>query len=280
MEREVYADLYILVNTGMDLLCLMITAALTHRKILRRRAVPSALLGGGYALGALLIGMSGWAGVCLDVTAAFLMCCIVFASKGERTRFLVKVTAVYMLVSVFLGGVMTALYSWLNRLDLPMDSLESDGISVWLFAVLAAVSGFLTARGSMFFGLSGKTKSVTVEAVLFGRRVTLRAMVDSGNLLRDPMSGRSVIVAERKKLEGVLPKHFPKTGETVSDHELARKLRLIPAHTATGEGLLTAIIPDSLTVIDGKDRRESDYLIAPISLGERAQGFDALISIE
>ncbi len=280
MEQEVYADLYILVNTGMDLLCLMITAALTHRKILRRRAIPGALFGGIYALIALLVGINGWAGVLLDVAAAFLMCFIVFASKGERTRFLFKVTAVHMLASVFLGGVMTALYAWLNRLELPLDALGKDDVSVWLFAVLAAVSGFLTAKGSMFFGLSGKTRSVTVEAVLFGRRVTLRAMVDSGNLLRDPMSGRSVIVAERRRLTEILPKNFPKEGEMPQDHELARKIRLIPAHTATGEGILTAIIPDSLTVVDGKDRRRSDYLIAPISLGERAQGFDALIPIE
>ena len=280
MEQEVYADLYILVNSGMDLLCLMITAALTHRKILRRRAIPAAIFGGGYALAALLTGLSGFFGVCLDIAAAVLMCAMVFAERGQKAKGLLKITAVYLIASFFLGGVMTALYTWLNRLELPLDMLGEDGISVWIFAALASVSGFLTARGGMFFGLSRKTKSVAVEVVLMGRGIVLRAMVDSGNLLRDPMSGRSVIVADRKKLSAILPKGFPKSGETCEDHELARRLRIIPTRTATGGGFLTAIIPDRLTVVEKGERRESDYLIAPADLGESAKGFDALISIE
>lgn len=280
MQQEVYADLYVLVNTGMDLLCLMISAALTHRKILRRRAILGALFGGLYALGTLLSGVGGVFGVILDVAAAFLMCAIVFADKDTRLLFLWKVTAVYLITSFFLGGVMTALYTWLNRLNLPLDALGEDGISVWLFAVLAAVSGFLTTRGGMFFGLSKKTQSVTVEAILFGQPLRFRAMVDSGNLLRDPLSGRSVIVVERKKLTRILPKNFPKDGELCGDYELAKKIRLIPTHTATGEGMLTAILPDSLTVIDGEGRRAADYLIAPTSLGGRANGFDGLIPME
>lgn len=280
MEQEVYADLYLLVNSGMDLLCLMITAALTHRKILRRRAIPAAIFGGGYALAALLIGMGGAIGVCIDVLAAALMCAMVFAERRQTAKGLFKVTAVYLLASFFLGGVMTALYTWLNRLDLPLNMLGEDGISVWIFAALASVSGFLTARGGMFFGLSRKTKSVAVEVVLMGRGVILQAMVDSGNLLRDPMSGRCVIVADRRKLSHILPKNFPKSGEACEDHELARRLRIIPTQTATGGGFLTAIIPDRLTVIEKGERRPSDYLIAPAELGESAQGFDALISIE
>ena len=280
MEQEVYADLYVLVNSGMDLLCLMITAALTHRKFLRWRGIVAAVLGGGYALAALLMGTGGLPGVCLDVAAAVLMCAVALAERGQSVWGLLKLSAVYLLTSFFLGGIMTALYTWLNRLDLPMDALGEDGVSVWIFAALASVSGILTARGSMLFGLSRKTGSVTVEAVLFGKAVRLRAMVDTGNLLRDPMSGRCVIVADRKKLAAVLPKDFPKAGETCGDHGLAGRLRIIPTQTATGSGFLTAIVPDRLTVIEKNERRESDYLIAPIDLGEGARGFDALISIE
>lgn len=280
MRQEVYADLYILVNTGMDLLCLMITAALLHRKILRRRAIIGALFGGVYALVALLCGFGGLLGVCLDVLAAFAMCMIVFAVKGESFLFLWKVTAVDVIASAFLGGVMTALYTWLNRLELPMEQLGEDGISVWMFAALATISGFLTAKGSMFFGLSQKTKSFTLEAVLFGKRVTLRAMVDSGNFLRDPLSGRSVIVADRKKLERILPIDFPKEGQMNTVHALAKKVRIIPTHTAVGSGMLTAIIPDSLIVIDRNGRHPCDYLIAPVALEGKAKGFDALIPME
>ncbi len=280
MQQEVYADLYVLVNAGMDLLCFMITALLMHRKILRRRAIPGAFLGGLYALGVLLIGAGGFLAIALDLLAMLFMCSIVFYSKEEKLFFLLKVTVVNVIVSAFLGGVMTALYAWLNRLNLPIEVLEGDGISVWIFAILAAISGLLTARGGMFLGISRKTRSVKVEAVLFGTQVTLSALVDSGNFLRDPMGGRGVIVVERKKIAHALPSNFPREGQLNQSAELATKLRLIPARTATGDGMLEAIVPDFLAIVDREGRHEADYLIAPISLGDSAKGFDALIPLE
>ena len=52
-----------------------------------------------------------------------------------------KITAVYVLVSMILGGIMTALYSCLNRLEIPFESLQGDGLSVWLFAALMTAAG-------------------------------------------------------------------------------------------------------------------------------------------
>lgn len=280
MQQEVYADLYVLVNAGMDLLCFMITAMLMHRKILRRRAMAGALLGGLYALTTLLLGTSGILAVVMDILAMLLLCLIVFFSRRERFFFLIKVTAVNVLVSAFLGGVMTALYAWLNRLDLPIETLEGDGLSVWIFAVLAAISGVLTAKGGVFFGLSRKTASVRVEAVLFGTSVSFSAMVDSGNFLKDPLSGRGVIVVERKRIAYALPKHFPEEGQLNTDPVLATKLRLIPTKTATGSGMLEAIVPDALTFTDRDGKHAADYLVAPITLGGSAKGFDALIPLE
>ena len=277
MVQEVYADLYVMVNAGMDLLCLMLTALLTRRSVRRGRLILGALLGGGYALAALLLGAGGLWGICLDVLIAFLMCWVAFGHRGEGIAPLLRATVAQILASAFLGGIMTALYAWLNRLELPLDALGQDGASVWIFAVLAALSGLFTAKGGRWFGRSHRIRAVTLEAVLFGRHVTLRAMVDTGNLLKDPISGRGVIVADRRKLEGVLPRVFPKEGAADLPPELARLVRLIPTGTALGHGMLTAIVPDSLTVVDGGTRQSSDLLIAPAVLEGWREDFDALI---
>jgi hypothetical protein len=70
VQGEVYADLYFLINMGMDLVGLMITAALMHRKGRKWRLVLAAALGGGYALVALLLGLSGWTSLIADLLAA------------------------------------------------------------------------------------------------------------------------------------------------------------------------------------------------------------------
>ena len=283
MEQEVYIDLYWIVNFSMDLLCVMITAKLLHRTGKRWRAVLAALIGGAYAVTALLIGSGGLLGVLGDLGAALLMCVVAFYTRRERLVRVFQATGVQFLVSVLLGGVMTALYSFLNRLHLPWETLEGDGLSVWAFALLTAVAGVATLRGGRLLGLSHKTKSVTLEATVFGKAVVLRAMVDSGNLLRDPVSGRSVIVADADKLMSVLPpslKNACRSGdatEWLRSPAYAHRIRLIPTQGATGHTLLPAIMPERLRLTEGKESRDADYLIAAAPLGKSVDGFDALI---
>ncbi len=287
MVREVYIDLYFLINTSMNLLCLMITASLLHRRVRRLRALFAAAVGGLYAALALIFGTAGIIEFVSDISIAFLMCTITFVSSAMGFRKLLQCTLVQALTSMVLGGIMTALYSLLNQLDLPLESLQGDGLSVWSFALLTAVAGIATARGGRLFGLSGKTKSVNLIVVLFGHEVTLRAMVDSGNLLRDPVSGRSVILTDQKLILPVLPSKIANLctsnvafENVLTDYEIARHVRLIPIHTASGDTILPALLPDKLILTDGKSTYPADYLIAPADLGTHANGFDAVIPSE
>lgn len=285
MEQEVYIDLYFLINACMDLLCIMLTAALLHRFVRRWRAILASVLGGAYAVAALLLGLGGVTGFLLDAFVAVLMCVIGFAGKHLPLRRLLQTVPVYLLVSVLLGGVMTALYALLNRLDLPLDSLQGDGLSVWTFALLTAVAGFATAKGGRFLGFSSKTKSVILHVTLFGKEHTLRALVDSGNLLQDPLSGKSVIVAEVSTLRAALPPSLSKALNSkdvslwLSDQTYASRLRLIPTRTASGNALLPALLPERLRITDQDATYDADHLIALAHLGDSAKGFDALIGL-
>ena len=286
MTQEVYLDLYVLVNVSMDLLCLMITSALLHRRMPKWRPFFAATLGGVYAAIALILGFRGVIGFVLDTAVALLICLIAFCEKGTRPLAILKWTAVFVLISMMMGGVMTGLYACLNRLHLPLESLQGDDLSVWTFALLSAVAGVATWRGGRLLGLSSKTRIVSVRAVLFGKAVTLRALVDTGNLLRDPVSGRSVIVAAPDRLASVLPPPLLRVCQTgkvepwLSSHEHAKSLRPIPTQTASGSSLLFAIVPDELTVDEGKGAYHADYLIAPSSLGETDGSFDAVIPMD
>lgn len=284
MEQEVYVDLYFLINTSMDLLCLMITASLLHRKVHRGRAILAAAIGGAYAVLTLLFGSGGVWGLLADCALAFVMCTVTFCQKRTTLPFLLKTTATNVLISMLLGGIMTGLYSLLNRLHLPLDTLQGDGLSVWGFAILTLLASIATLRGGRFFGFSRRIKSVTVHTVLFGQELTLEAFVDSGNLLRDPLSGKSVIVADRTKIKHLLPLPLrspdPPLDSLVKDPALARRLRLIPTKTATGESMLVALIPDRLEITQDKNTYAAEYLLAPAELGESAHGFDAIIALE
>ncbi len=282
MGGEVYIDLYVLINASMDLLCLLITARLLHRRLGALRALWASLLGGVYAAAALLLGLGGAFGLLLDGAAAILIVLIAFWTRGMRLGRLLVGALVYVLISMALGGMMTALYVCLNRLDLPFEALQGDRLSVWVLCVLAPIAGLALSRGGRLLGISQRAQGVTVEATLLGRRVVMRAMVDSGNLLRDPVSGRGVIIADRSHLRGVLPRELTEEGEAwmrwlESDPTRASRVRLIPARTATGSGLLPAILPDELILYDGKERFFADYLVAISELEGTANGFEAVV---
>ncbi len=285
VPQTVYADLYFLVNFSMDLLCLMITASLLHRRPARWRAILAAALGGAYALVALLFSFSGAFGLLLDILVGGLLCLVTFKDRQTSLPRVLGCVPVLLLCSILLGGFMTVLYSFLNRLDLPLEALSGDSLSVWIFALVGALAGAATLRGGRLMGLSGKTRSVTVSATLYGKNVTLRALVDSGNLLRDPVSGRSVVVVDVDRLRGVLPPTLLRActsacpADVLALPEFARAVRPIPTATATGSSLLLAISPDALTVTDGKHTFSADYLLAPAPLGNSAGGFDAIIAL-
>ena len=283
MGQDVYIDLYFLINTAMDLICLQITARLLHRSAKRWRMIAGALLGGGYACFSLLLGLEGAVGFLADAFAVLLMCAVAFAERKLSFLRYLQTSAVQLLSSAMLGGIMTAFYACLNRLHLPFEILEGDGLSVWGFALLGSIAGILTANGGRLFGFSGRIRSVRVEATVFGRNVELRALVDSGNLLRDPTGGRAVIVADRETLCSALPQavacrlRSSDPAHWLGDYETACRIRLIPARGATGETLLPALIPERLRIFDGKNVSNADYLIALAPLGESAKGFDAVI---
>lgn len=286
MQTEVYADLYFFVNTSMDLLCLMLTSALLHRKAGRLRAIGGAVLGGGYALASLLLGLSGISGFLLNLLAEILICFVVFATRKTSFLSLMKTALVFFLVSATMGGIMTALYSWLNSLRLPLGEIGSDDISAWLFAILATVAGILTYRSGRWFGFSKKSKTVKIKVYAFDRWIELDGIVDTGNLLRDPISGRNVVIADRKKLKGFFPEPAlkppgdPTLEAWISDYRHAKILRWIPTRTATNQGLLLAIVPEKMEITDGKDTFSGNYLLAAGDVSSPGQDWNALLPAE
>ena len=284
MVQEVYVDLYFLINTCMNLLTLMIGATLLHRKVSLWRAWLAAAAGGLWAVVALFWGIEGALGLFLDALIIFLMCAAVFATKQTPAVTLLKCTLVGTLASMILGGVMTALYSLFNRISLPLGETEESSGSLLIFVLIASLAGLATAQGGRFLGLSKKSKYVTVDAVLFGKAVRFSALVDTGNRLREPISGRSVIVVDSARILALLPPPLsaalksPSPEAWLSDERYVTRIRLIPTNTATGNGMLPAILPDKLTLTDGKLTYPADYLISPAPM-EHSSEFDAVIAM-
>ncbi len=282
MVQTVYADLYFLINFSMDFLCFFLTAGLLSYKLSLGRTLAASALGGIYANVALFFEGPTFVALLLDMAACALMCAVALFRPREARR-LPLYTLVYIAISMVLGGVMTALFHLFNRLDLPLSEVSSDGISVWLFAILGAIGGLVTHACSRFF--SGRAARQHAElTVSCGASVcSLHALCDTGNSLREPIGGRPCIVVDCDRLRGVLPSELlaaAKKGELPSTELMARhggRIRLIPAQSATGERMLIAFRPDRVTVDSGHGAHTVEALIVPSPLAHTA---DALVPPE
>lgn len=294
MGSVVYVDLLFLINFSMDFLCFYVTARLLHRRFAIWRSMLGALVGGIYSVVILFLSMNYIPGMLADLGVCALMCLFAFGCADKTLYEFCLCTSVYFCVSAALGGFMTAMYSLLNRLELPLaESGASDGISVWLFGLLALVSGLVSLLGGRFFRGTSSATVADVEITYLGKSVTVRAFVDTGNMLSDPLSGKPVIVVDKRAAEKIMTKGSLNIalngGAGIVSAEELHGIRLIPSETASGRAILCAFVPERITVTvanrkKGERRIETNALFAPSELSfppdRLALGCNALISPE
>lgn len=268
MRETVYGDLLFLINFSMDFLCFYISTFLLHTKLSLLRGTIASALGGVYAVASLFIDTGQMLSLALDILSCIVMCLIVFYRKGADAWGMIRSCAVYLFVSMLMGGIMTALFSLFNKIKILSEPYEADeGISVWIFALLAIFGGLFTTFGGRFFRSSSKEKSVTLSFSLYGKEITVEALCDSGNLISDPISGKAVVIVALPVVCDVIPAEMLSVFKKLSTFEdippeMAVKLRMIPSNTVFGNGVLLAVKPQSTYIrVRGKNISK-DVLVA------------------
>ncbi len=270
MGQTVYLDLFFIINFSMDFLCFYLAGTLLGSKLSVLRMLLGATVGGIYADISLFLPVNGLPELILHIAVCGLMCIIVYG-----TRSILVNTCVYTATSAVLGGFMTATFELLNTLDIPFSEIKEDGISAWTLLFLATVSAVITLLGGRFFRRKSSARYTDVRLEFQGKTTILRGFCDSGNLLRDPISGKPCIVADKSSLSGLFSSDILKCSAEDA-HSLSAKytsrIRLIPAKTATGTGMLMAVRLDAIYL----NERQVDALLALSELGEN-DGCQALV---
>ncbi len=277
-ETVVYADLLFLVDFSMDLLTFYIVSKVLRRKISLLRMVSASAMGGVYSVASLPL-PRGIFSFIFSIFVCFVMCMTAFLGKRwENFAKMPLYTALFFVVSSLLGGMMTAFYSLLNRNTGTLEADKSD-LSLWVFAIGALAGGAATLMGSNLLSRTSKAKQGTLKISIDGRLGEFSGLSDTGNLLRDPIGGKAVIVIDRERARRVFPQICRETPAALSS-KLAVKVRMIPVKTASGSGILTAVRPDRITLLYDGEEREIDALVAVSKEQISSGGSDAIIPAE
>jgi hypothetical protein len=179
------------------------------------------------------------------------------------------------------GGCMTAIFNVLNRFNLPLvDIVDADGISTYLFAILAAVAGFISLKSGSIISHRSSISECYLEISYNGKRERFQGFCDSGNLVKDPMTGKAVIIIDRTVLNRLIDVSC--LDDYLHGKATSTSTYMIPIHTAGGRSLLTAFRPDKILLECTSKRNktiksEVDALIAPSNIQISAQGYTAIV---
>ncbi len=278
MGNTVYGDVLFLVDFSMDFLCFFLTARLRGRRLFPLRTAAASALGGLYSVARVVWDRADappWQTALFFLTDAavmFLLCAVAAGDADRSAGALARMAGTFFAVSCLVGGCMTAFSALFDRLPAPDDALtEPDGLPVWLWAIFAALAS------AVAFGWSRRKsapREVRVTLRRGGREDSCPAAGDGGNLLRERVGGRGVLVCELGAAEDLFPPElveFWRRGGRPGDaaalpRELPPQLRFIPAHTAAGEDtVLCAAQADEFRVTDEHGEHRADLLIAPMA---------------
>lgn len=281
----VYGDLLFLINFSMDFLCFYLSCLLLHRKMKLGRTFIASVLGGIYSVLALFVSTNGTIALLIDILVLVLMCWIAYGVGKSGFKALIKAIFLYFFVSALLGGLMTALFSLFNSLKFEkIIGSASDGIDVWIFAFLAIIGSVMTIRGGKIFRTSFSSKEVLLKIESEMGEEKFSALVDSGNLATEPISGKSVVFISVEKCKKIIDNKLYnaiKNNSIVDDIEISleNKIRLIPTKVLSGTSILPAKKFNKVLVINGKNEKEIDVYIAFVNW-EKLGKYDAIISHE
>lgn len=224
------------------------------------RMSVAATLGGVYAVVSIAVGIHGpWQYISAGAVS-FFMCLISYGRCGGL-RGILKQSALIWGCGALLGGLMTAVLS-LGQSGAAYAGSGSSG-SIWIGAAAAAVGAVYITVRLITAKKGASTLALSIE--YGGNHIRLDALCDSGNLMREPISGDPVIMlsaAVGKKLIGSENVHALLACDAQRLTENNIRFRVIPIKNSSGGALCTAFRPDKVTAGSGRRTAEVQCYIA------------------
>ena len=280
--QVLYIDVFFLINLTVDLLAAFFAVRLLH--------IPSSI-----ARLLLLSGLGAVSAV-IDVfladfpffralnSALFLIVTALAVSKVISIARRIKFLLVFLVIELLLGGIVYYSYGLLDRY---FDGLseyftsgeENRGALLVSLLILLAI-GVLKLL-IMIFSSQATVRVVGIDIKICEYSISTDALVDSGNLVKDPMNMNPVIFIKPELARSFLPREITELSSLdLLAGELRRRVRLVPVSRGGKTHIMTGVRPDAVEVTLDRRREFIEVTVVIDREGGKFGGYDALVPLD
>lgn len=255
----VYLDIILLENICMNYIILLATGIINKCKISHFRIMISSLLGAIYAIITYLNIFEAYSNLIFKMILSIVMIYIAYLAKNVKKLF--KELIIFYLTSFAFGGISFALLYMIN----PSQVKVKNGVFVGTYplkvVLLGGIVGFLTiiiAFKSYKGRMNKKDIYYDIKIKLGDKEVETKAIIDTGNFLKEPITGFPVVVVERSLMYSIIPKCILNNIDEIlsgnldkmSEHEeYISRIRVIPySSLGNKNGMLLGIKADQIII--------------------------------
>lgn len=295
ISMTIYIDVVLIENLIMNTIILIATGVVLKEKIQILRILLASLIGAIYSVIAYLSILEIYSSIIMKIILSLIIIYIAFNPQTIKKMW--KDILIFYLTSFVFGGAAFALIYIVK----PQDILMKNGLFLGTYPlktiILGAIIAFIiiiTAFTVVKTKITKKDMFCEIEIKLNGKKIKTIAMIDTGNMLKEPISNTPVIVVEHTLLYNSIPKEilnhleellggdFSSIPEKIQK-EYQTKLKFIPfSSLGKQNGMLIGIKAEELIIKREEKQEKKQNIIIGIyqkSLTKKGE-YRALIGIE
>lgn len=271
----IYLDVIFLENIVINYIMLYVTGIISKAQIKQKRLILGALIGAVYSIIYYLFRLKIYSSFIIKIILSIVIIYVAF--KSTNFKDLIKKILLFYLSSFVFGGAAIAIIYMVNSQNITIQN----GVLVGSYTLRTVLIGIVVAYFTIIFAfkiikISKKDLICDIEVTLNNKIIRTKALIDTGNLLKEPITNLPVIVMEHTLLYDVMPKEILNNVEEILGgdfskipvyikEEYSSKLKVIPfSSLGKPNGMLLGIKAENLIINLNEEKRKIDKVVVGI----------------
>lgn len=276
-QMTVYVDVIFLENIIINYIILYVTGIISKTNIKQLKILLGSIIGATYAIIYYILNLKIYSSFIIKIILSIIIIYVSFNPK--KFKILFKQVILFYLISFVFAGATIGIIYMVNFQNITIQN----GVLVGNYTIRTILIGIIIAYFLVMIGekiiktkFSKKDMICDIEVNFENKKIKTKALIDTGNMLKEPITNTSVIVLEYTLLYDIIPKQILDNLENILGGDLSKipkdlqteyisKFRVIPfSSLGKQNGILLGVKGENLIVNINEEMKKIDKVIIGI----------------